>query len=57
MHELERLFNDAGQASAAQLGSETQSALGSNGAVDAPALMFDDDLDLRATATIADNDR
>ncbi len=57
MHELERLFNDADQASAAQVASQTQLASGSPGAVDTRASMFDDDLDLRATAVAAGNDR
>lgn len=57
IHELERLFNDANQAAAARLLPEIQSASGSACAVPAPALIFDDDLDLHATAAAAANGR
>ncbi|BDA48015.1 Serine-protein kinase ATM [Coccomyxa sp. Obi] len=57
VHELERLFNDADQASAALLSSQPQSAAGHSSADNAPASLFDDDLDLQATAVAAANGR
>lgn len=57
VHELERLFNDADQASAALLSSQPQSAAGHSSADNAAASLFDDDLDLQATAVAAANGR
>ena len=53
VHELERLFNDADQASAALLSSQIPSAAGQSSADNAPASLFDDDLDLQATTVAA----
>ena len=53
VHELERLFNDADQASAALLSSQPPLAAGHSSADNAPASLFDDDLDLQATTVAA----
>jgi hypothetical protein len=49
IRELQRLFNDADQVTAARPSSQAQPALGAN-APPAAAMLFDDDLDLQTKA-------